>query len=210
MTQCACGHFPSSQSWSVLRTHVLRTRFSQEQTVFQIAGRFMHVSCRVGQGLSSFGVCLQFDQTCGFPCEGPSVAHAMQVGSANITSWGSLRDELSSVGSPLLKGQVWAIREHTLHSDNQRADAEDKLKHTLFKTYFLMCEQGKGEGLRAGWDGFVMSGFQVGQIIREPRAVSITLFTPMPGQLTLVLLYGWVDDHDRACGLVHRVAGYGV
>ena len=83
----------------------------------------MHVKCRVGQGCGMFGLSLQFHKTLGFEGKGPSVTHTIQAGSANITSWGSLRDELNAPDSPTLEGQIWAIQEHKLDTDDQRASA---------------------------------------------------------------------------------------
>ena len=108
----------------------------------------------------------------------------------------------------MLKGQIWAIHEHKLHSDDQRAAAEDKLGTYGYKTFLPPCIKGK-KGGPSGGVGWIFHQWipvvEVGQIINEPRVVSITLETPMLGQMTLVSLYGWVDDHDRTCNLVLRV-----
>ena len=102
--------------------------------------RIMHIQCRVGQGLGMQGLSV-FDQTLVFEGEGPAVTHTIQVGSANVTSWGSLRDELSAPNSPILKSQIWAIQEHKLHSDDERAAAEAKLTSHSFKTFFQPCDK---------------------------------------------------------------------
>ena len=83
------------------------------------------------------GLSAVFGKTLGFEREGPAATHTIQVSSANVTSWGSLRDVLSAPNSPILKGQIWAIQEHKLHSDDERAAAEAKLTSHGFKTIFL-------------------------------------------------------------------------
>ena len=112
----------------------------------RVMEHFTHVTCRVGQGWGTFDLPLQFDKTLGFQGEGPSVTQTIQVGSVSITSWGFLRDELSAPDSPILKGQIWAIQEHKLSSDDQRAAIEDRLKAFGIKTFLQ-----PGVGHRVGW-----------------------------------------------------------
>ena len=103
---------------------------------------------------------LQFNSTLGYPGEGPSPLQCIHVGTANITSWGSLVNEFDDDSSDVKKGQVWAIQEHKLFAPHERGVAENFLKGHGFKAFLPPCSKGKGGGNSGGWDGFFMNGYQ--------------------------------------------------